>query len=122
MPVFYSYDKKRNVVRSYAMSDCGSKEFVENMHHIAQSDDINDGFVELIDMERMSALDVPAEELDNLQDALTKCEEKGCKRFVFFHPNPGQKDLKLAKKIKGMMSKSKVIFTRNHDTLHELTA
>ena len=126
MPVYYSYDQKKNVVHSYAMCNCGSSEFVENMKNIANSNDIHDGFVELVDLERMNGLDVSSGEMENLKEAFTECKKKGCKRIIFFQPNPGRQDMKMVRALKSLMTNALpdkdnlLVFTRSHKRLQKL--
>ncbi len=125
MPVFYSYDEKNNLVHSFAMCDCGSSDLIENMRHIAQSDDINHGFVEVVDMEQMDELDISPEELESLKDAFFECHNKGCKRIVFHQPNTNRKDLKVLRLLKNMVKGALsgkddvVVFTRNRKELEK---
>lgn len=126
MPVYYSYDEKNNLVRSYAMSDCGSNEFVENMKNIASSDDIQDGFVGLVDLERMNSLSLSDKELVQLKDAFTECENKGCKRIILFRPNACIKELKMVRLLKNLIAngtpgkENLLCFTRSHEKLQYL--
>ncbi len=126
MPIYYSYDEKSNLVHSFAMSDCASSEFVENIKNIAQCNDINDGYVELVDLEQVSELNIAPDELKQLKDAFNECKNNGCKRIIFYQPNPRKKDIRLIRSLKKMMHNGLhsrehlLVFARSRTQLNEL--
>ena len=126
MPIYYSYDEKANLVHSHLMCDCSSNELVENMRHIVNSQHIHDGFVELVDLERLDVLDVDSDALVQLKEVFSACKNKGCKRIVFFQPHPNRQELLMARKLRLLMSQASpendniLVFTRNRDRLLKL--
>ena len=124
MPVFYSYDEKSNVVRTFAMSECGSSDLIENMKNIVNSSDIQDGFVELVDLERANGLALSPCELDEFHDMLLECNNKGCKKVIFYHPNHCLKEAMGL--LKGLLGRATfgdrefLAFANSHEQLQEL--